>query len=121
MTATRRRSGHPTVENPQFAAFVRRILAAYGRRAADDIEALASLVALALEVDATARLAVAGLRAHNHPYSWADIATRLGVTRQAAQTRFTRQPDTATPCGPVPDPGYLASLLDLLDGQEAAA
>lgn len=122
MTAsTVRARSRRTVENPAYAAFVRRVLAAYGRRAADDIEALASLVALALEVDAAARLAVAGLRAHKHPYSWQDIAARLGVTRQAAHTRFGNQPDATDVGGPVPNAAYVQSLLDLLDGQEATA
>jgi hypothetical protein len=75
------------VETDEFDAFVRRILAAYGRRVADgDVEALRALAALSSEVDAVTRLAVAGLK--RFPYSWSEIADRLGVSRQAAQMRY---------------------------------
>src|SRR5262249_23840398 len=117
-TTTTRSRERRTVENPAYAAFVRRILAAYGRRAAQDIEALSSLVELAAEVDAAARFAVAGLRAQKHPYSWRAIAARLGVTGQAVQIRYGKPTDT--PTGPVPDPVYVQSLLDLL-AEEANA
>jgi hypothetical protein len=84
---SRRRRGH--VENGQFAAFVRRIIAAHGRRvAAGDVEGLAELLALADELDAATRTAVEGLRRFG--YSWAEIASRLGTTRQAAQQRWGR-------------------------------
>jgi hypothetical protein len=75
------------VENNEFAAFARRILRAYARRiAAGDVEALRSLVNLSSDVDAATRMAVRGLRGFG--YSWAEIADRLGVTRQAAQSRW---------------------------------
>jgi hypothetical protein len=75
------------VENDQFAAFARRILRAYARRIAEgDVEALRSLVRLSSDVDGLSREAVKGLREFG--YSWADIAGRLGVTRQAAQQRW---------------------------------
>ena len=118
MTTTTRSRQRRTVENPQYAAFIRRVLRAYGRRAAQDIEALSSLVELATEVDAAARFAVAGLRAQRHPYSWRQIAARLGVTKQAVQIRYGQAPTAATE--PVPDPTYLQSLLDLL-AEEASA
>lgn len=82
------------VETPQFDAFVRRILRAYGRRvAAGDVEALRSLAALAAEVDAVTRLAVAGLRSKPYSYSWSEIGDRLGTTKQAAQMRFGERTD----------------------------
>jgi DNA-directed RNA polymerase specialized sigma24 family protein len=82
----RRRDG---VENPQFAAFVRRIVRAHGRRVAEgDVEGLAELLALVEELDAATRVAVEGLRALG--YSWAEIASRLGTTRQAVQQRWGR-------------------------------
>jgi hypothetical protein len=79
----------PVVENDEYAAFVSRILAAYARRIATpgDIEALNPLLSLAADIDTAARQAVTGLR-ERHGYSWADIGSRLGVTRQAAQQRW---------------------------------
>ena len=41
---------------------------------------------LATELDEAITQAVTGLR--NAGYSWAEIAVRLGVTRQAAQQRW---------------------------------
>ena len=74
-------------ENDEFAAFARRVLRAWARRvAAGDIDAIADMAAAAAELDTAMRQAVAGLRGKG--YSWADIATRLGVTRQAAQQRW---------------------------------
>jgi hypothetical protein len=76
------------VENDEYAAFIRRIIRAYGRRiAAGDVEALADAVALIEELDAAIVHAVTGLRA-THGYSWADIARPLSISRQAAQQRF---------------------------------
>lgn len=75
------------VENDEYAAFARRILRAYGRRiSGGDIDALTDLLDLAADVEHATRQAVAGLR--DTGYSWADIGTRLGVTRQAAQQRW---------------------------------
>ena len=80
------------VENPEFAAFARRILRAAARRVADgDVEGLAGLVALRSEVDAAISEAVQGLRSPKWSYSWADIARVLGTTRQAAQQRYGQQ------------------------------
>ena len=75
------------VENPEYAAFIRRTLGAYARRvAAGDIEALPDMVNLAACLDAAITSAVQGLRGFG--YSWAEIAARLGITRQAAQQRW---------------------------------
>jgi hypothetical protein len=75
------------VENDEYAAFTRRIVAALGRRiASGDVEALADLLALVHEVDQAAHVAVTGLRESG--YSWAEIAARIGTTRQAAQQRW---------------------------------
>src|SRR5258708_38800263 len=85
--ALTRKRDKRTVENDDFAAFARRILRAYARRiAAGDVEALRSLTNLSSDVDTLTRTAVKGLR--DFGYSWADIAGRLGVTRQAAQQRW---------------------------------
>jgi hypothetical protein len=75
------------VENDEYAAFLRRVITAYSRRvAAGDIEALTGMAALADDLDHATRQAIAGLRAYG--YSWADIAARLGITRQGAQQRW---------------------------------
>jgi hypothetical protein len=74
LTSHRRRR---SVENDEYGAFVRRILRAYSRRVADgDVEALTLMTGLAVK----------GLRACG--YSWAEIGSRLGITRQAAQQRW---------------------------------
>ena len=75
------------VENDDYAAFARRILRAYARRVADgDVEALTLMTDLANEIDTAIGQAVTGLRGFG--YSWAEIGSRLGVTRQAAQQRW---------------------------------
>lgn len=76
------------VENDDYARFTRRILAAHGRRiGSGDIEGLTELSRLATEIDAITTDAVAGLRAAG--FSWADIADRLGTSRQAAHQRYS--------------------------------
>jgi hypothetical protein len=80
------------VETHDYAAFARRIIKAHAKRVADgDIEALRGLLALSSEVDAAVAEAVQGLRRFN--YSWSEIATRLGVSRQAAQMRWGNRTD----------------------------
>ncbi len=75
------------VENDEYAAFTRRIIRAYARRVASgDVEALTDMVTLSSVLDDAIGQAVTGLRGHG--YSWADIAARLGITRQAAQQRW---------------------------------
>ena len=84
------------VENDEYAAFLRRVIRAYSRRvAAGDIEAITTMAALAGDLDDAIRQAITGLRGFG--YSWADIAARLGITRQGAQQRFGT--DTTTPDG----------------------
>jgi hypothetical protein len=80
----------PVVENDEYAAFARRILRAYARRIADgDIESLALMTSLAADIETAIRNAIIGLREFG--YSWAEIGSRLGVTRQAAQQRWGTQ------------------------------
>ena len=75
------------VENDEYGAFVRRVLRAYSRRVGDgDVEALVLLGGLAEEIDAAMAEAVKSLRTRG--YSWAEIGSRLGVSRQAAQQRW---------------------------------
>jgi hypothetical protein len=76
-------------ENDEYAAFARRVLRAYARRVATgDVEALTLMTDLAAEIDSAIGQAVTGLRGYG--YSWAEIGSRLGVTRQAAQQRWGR-------------------------------
>ena len=77
------------VENDEYAAFARRILRAYARRiATGDVEALTLMLGLSAEIDSAISQAVSGLREFG--YSWAEIGSRLGITRQAAQQRWGR-------------------------------
>ncbi|AEA27365.1 hypothetical protein Psed_5229 [Pseudonocardia dioxanivorans CB1190] len=97
---TARRVNHPgrvrnIVENDDYAAFTRRILAAHGRRIArGDIEGLTDLAALATCVDHALHTAAAGLRQAG--FSWTDIGDRLGISRQAAHQRFGTSTEAAS-------------------------
>ena len=82
------RGGGPVVENDAYSAFLRRAIRAAGRRVADgDVDGLADLLSLAGELDRATDTAVRGLRESG--YSWGEIASRLGVTWQAAQQRWS--------------------------------
>ena len=82
-----RQKRRDVVENDAFAAFARRIIRAHGRRVGTgDVEALRDLVALSSVIDDAIGEAVIGLRAFG--YSWAEIGSRLGISRQAAQQRW---------------------------------
>ena len=84
LTPRRRRR---VTENDEYAAFARRVLRAWARRvAAGDIDAITDMAAAVGELEDAIRRGVAGLRGKG--YSWAEIAARLGVTRQAAQQRW---------------------------------
>ena len=83
------------VENDEYAAFLRRVIAAYSRRvAAGDIEAITTMARLASYLEDATRQAITGLRESG--YSWADIALRLGITRQGAQQRWGDSPEHVT-------------------------
>lgn len=87
LTPTRPKRPRRLVENDQYAKFLQRALRAYTRRIADgDIEALTDLAALTADLEHATGQAVAAL--HAYGYSWADIAYRLGTTRQAAHQRY---------------------------------
>ena len=75
-------------DQTEFAGFVRRILRAAGRRYANeaDVWDLAELEQLRAEVDSAQVRAVAGMRLQG--FSWTEIGSALGVSRQAAQQRF---------------------------------
>jgi hypothetical protein len=89
------------VETDEYAAFLRRVIRAYSRRVATgDIEAITGMANLAGYVDQAIRDAITGLRAYG--YSWADIAMRLGITRQGAQQRWGTTADGIPPDGTRP-------------------
>lgn len=84
-----------TVENKDFDAFTRRILRAYSRRVANgDIEALPQMIDLAASLNDAINGAVGGLREFG--YSWPEIASRVGVSRQAARQRWGAKEDRFT-------------------------
>jgi len=93
---TPNRSTKNAVENDAYAAFAARVVRAHGRRVVrahgrrvaggGDIDALADLLGIGDEIDRAIHTAVTGLRGFG--YSWAEIAARLGITRQAAQQRW---------------------------------
>ena len=79
------------VENDEYAAFLRRVIRAYSRRVGSgDIDAIAQMAALADHLDIAIGDAITGLRSIG--YSWADVALRLGVTRQAVLQRWGGEP-----------------------------
>lgn len=78
-----------TVETPEYAGMVRRMIRAHGRRVAQaDPEDLADLIALRAELDAAIVDAVAGQLAVGR--SWADVARGAGVSRQTAHEKWSR-------------------------------
>ena len=85
-----RRAGRmtrPVVENSDYTAFLRRAIRSAGKRVGGgDVDGLADLLSLAGELDRAIDAAVRGLREAG--YSWGEIASRLGVSRQAAQQRW---------------------------------
>lgn len=79
----------PRVETSAFAAFVRRIIRAHGRRVGSgDPEALRDLVALRDELNTAIDHAANEL--HEGGFSWAEIARPLGVARQSVYERHRR-------------------------------
>ena len=92
------------VENDEYAAFLRRVIRAYSRRVgAGDIEAITTMAHLADHLEDATRQAITGLRESG--YSWADIAMRLGITRQGAQQRWGDTPEPATDASSTRDGG----------------
>lgn len=92
--APRRKRRKREVEDAEYAAMIRRMMASLSKRGGADPETLADLAAIATEADAILTAAI--VRCHDHGtdgsgYSWAEIAARLGVSRQAVQQRVARQ------------------------------
>jgi hypothetical protein len=77
-----------TYENDQYFAMVGRMVRAAGKRAAEDVDALPFLLDLQKQVEAATVTAIEGLKADG--YSWADIADRVGMTRQGAAQLYKR-------------------------------
>jgi 1,6-anhydro-N-acetylmuramate kinase len=79
-----------SIETPEYAAMMRRMLRAWGERVADaDPEDLAELIAFREQLDSVTGTAIARMRAERGA-SWADIARAGGITRQAAHERWAR-------------------------------
>ena len=86
-----RRRRREDVENDAYLVFVARVITAAGKRVATgDVDALPDLAQLSADLDAALITAVQGLREFG--YSWEQIASWLGVTRQAAQQRWGGTP-----------------------------
>lgn len=80
-----------TYEVMEYAAMMRRMIRAHGRRVAGaDVEDLTELIALRDELDRAIQTAVDGQR-NDLGRSWAEIARATGVTRQAAHARWGAQ------------------------------
>jgi len=87
-----RSQGKPDIRRPketsEVAAGARRMIRAVGVRIGDgDLDSFSYLLDLHETIDEATRYACAKLRA-DHGVSWADIALRLGVTRQAAAQKW---------------------------------
>lgn len=78
------------VEHAAYASFIKRSLRAFGRRAGQDVDALALLRDIGAEYN---RVLDEAARECHKTWSWGEIALRLGVTRQAAQKRWGRPGD----------------------------
>lgn len=77
------------IETPEFAAMMRRMVRAYGRRVGDaDPVDLEEMVALRDHLEAAIEEAVAGQK---RSFSWAEVAEGLGVTREAAWKRYGKK------------------------------
>lgn len=88
MSVNRDLTGKRVRDSDEYAAMLRRMIRAYGRRvAAGDPDDLADLVALRDVLEDVIAESVRGQREITG-YSWADVARGLGTTRQAAQMRY---------------------------------
>lgn len=84
----RKRRTRAPIEATDYAQMMKRMLRAHGRRVADaDVEDLADLIALQVDLDEAIAYAVTESRTR-HARSWADVARAAGSTKQAAQQRW---------------------------------
>lgn len=78
-----------SVETPEYAAMLERMIKAYGRRVGDgDPVDLTRMAEVVEALEAATRVAVEGLRAAG--FSWREVGESLGMSKQAAQQRFGR-------------------------------
>lgn len=88
-SATGSKRSRRTYEAPDMAAFVGRTMRAMVRRADDgDLEVMSALASIQADLADAQAKAAAALRGKG--YSWTDIGRELGMSRQAAQQRFSR-------------------------------
>lgn len=89
----RRRRGRQTrasrvIEPTDYAAMMRRMIAAHGRRVADaDLEDLAELIALRADLEDAIAYAVRESRSR-WQWSWSEIGRAVGLSKQAAQQKW---------------------------------
>lgn len=92
----RKRRNEGRSDGPGLASAAGRLTARAARRATP--ETLARLAEHYDEGPAVLQVVVDGLRAASpRPFSWAEIGSALGITRQSAWERFGRQGDPDTP------------------------
>lgn len=85
------RAGHRAeraTETSDYGQMALRIVNSYGRRVATDFDELGTLAEIAAAAEQAMRTAVQSMRAGG--LSWALIGDQLGITRQAAQQRFSK-------------------------------
>lgn len=87
----RRKRQRAPIEATDYAAMMRRMLKAHGRRVADaDVEDLQELIELQTVLDEAIAYAISESRAR-HGRSWTDIARAAGTTKQAAFQRWGKR------------------------------
>lgn len=85
-------------DHSEYVAFARRILRSLGQRMSTaDPADLVELLELSRDLDAAITRAVGGLR--DAGFSWSDIATAIGTTRQAAHKRWAAVADSPSTLG----------------------
>ena len=98
MSAARKRQRRE-YENPDYAAFIARSIRSLGRRLGDgDVESIVLIANLEAELDRVKFDAITGLR--DFGYSWAEIAQRMGTSKQNVQQWHSRR-DRVAPVIPI--------------------
>jgi Flp pilus assembly CpaE family ATPase len=94
--------GRKVYETTEYAAMMRRMVSAYGRRVGDaDPEDLAAMLELQSVLAESIQAAVS-LQRSKHGRSWADIARGAGTSRQAAQMKWGKTESKAGDPGETP-------------------